>query len=90
MHIHSHPMNFDTAIRTQGPSAAQQAADTRRRLAKAALSASEEADPFESFMIGHSPQDQPRRQRNPDDARNANTLPIEEEEPGGGTFSVSA
>jgi hypothetical protein len=49
MHIHNQPVNlYATNIHSPATVAAQQAAEIRRRLARAASSLSEESDPFES------------------------------------------
>src|ERR1700731_3086480 len=56
MHIHNQPVNlYATNIHSPATVAAQQAAEIRRRLARAASSLSEESDPFESSMVGQAP-----------------------------------
>jgi hypothetical protein len=90
MHIHNQPVNlYATNIHSPATVAAQQAAEIRRRLARAASSLSEESDPFESFMVGHAPDEAPRRQRSRDRPSGAKTLVAEEEEPTG-TLSLHA
>ena len=77
MHIHHQPMSLvPTDIRTPVPVAAQQAAETRRRLLRAGTGVSDESNPFQSFLLGDTPEEAPHGQRNrQDDAE-------EEERPG--------
>jgi hypothetical protein len=90
MHIHNQPLNlYATNIQSPATVAAQQAAEIRRRLARAASSLSEESDPFESSMVGYAPDKAPRRQRSRDRPSGAKTLHAEEEEPTG-TLSLHA
>lgn len=90
MHIHSQPVNLHaTNIHSPATVAAQQVAEIRRRLAKAASSLSEESDPFESFMVAQAPDEAPRRQRNRDRPSGAKALHAEEEE-ATGTLSLHA
>jgi hypothetical protein len=90
MHIHNQPVNlYATNIYSPATVAAQQVAEIRMRLARAASSLSEESDPFKSLMVGQAPDEAPRRQRSRDRPSGVKTLPAEEEGPTG-TLSLRA
>ena len=90
MHIHNQPVNlYATNIHSPAKAAAQQAAEIRRRLARVASNLSEQSDPFESFMVGQTPDEAPRRQRSHDRPSGAKTFHAEAEEPTG-TLSLHA
>jgi hypothetical protein len=91
MHIHFQPINL-SAMTMHLPTtvAAQQAADTRRRLAKAASMLSEDSDPFESFMIGNAADGAPRRERNQGSPSRANRFHSDNDQAIGRNLSVSA
>jgi hypothetical protein len=89
MHIHNPPVNlYATNIHSPATVAAQQAAETRKRL-RAASSLIEESDPFENFMVAQTPDEAPRRQGGRDRPDGAKTLVAEDEEPTG-TISLHA
>jgi hypothetical protein len=92
MHIHNQPMNlYMTNIQSPATSAAQQAAEVRRRLAKAAEGISGEADSFQSFMIGEPKDHASQGQRNRDSRNPAKALHADaENESIGRNLSVSA
>ena len=89
MHIHNQPMNLIPA-NTYAPVsvAAQQSADIRRRLANVS-SLSDDSDPFESFMVGHSAEEAPQRQQNREAPRRPLAADADDDEVVGRTLSVS-
>jgi hypothetical protein len=89
MHIHNQPMNLNAiSIHVPVSTAAQQAADTRRRLANIS-SLGDDSDPFESFMVGHSAEEAPQRQQNREAPRRPLAAHADDDEIVGRTLSVS-